>query len=72
MTDQTEDTEGEDDPTRAWARALFAPDPDEGDEQQKPPDPGPANHVPGEGTNPTGEAHDMRAYVEALFYSHDD
>lgn len=59
------------DPMRAFARALWA-DPDEPgepdpDEQQKP-----SGHVPGEGTNPTGEAHDVRAWVEALFYNHDD
>jgi len=64
-TDQTED-----DPMRAFAKALFAPDPDEPDpdEQQKPPDPRLANFVQTEGSNPTGEAHDMRAYVKALFY----
>jgi hypothetical protein len=60
---------GTEDPMRAFTRSLFASDPDETDpdEQQKP-----GNVVPGEGNNPTGEAHDMHAYLEALFYSDPD
>lgn len=48
MTDQTED-----DPTRAFARALFAPDPDEPtDEPTDEPKPPVGNFVPKEGNNP--------------------
>jgi hypothetical protein len=54
-----------DEATRALAKALFAPD--EPDEQQKP-----GNVVPGEGNNPTGEAHDMHALVKSLFYPDPD
>jgi hypothetical protein len=56
---------GTEDPMRAFTRSLFASDPDETDpdEQQKP-----GNVVPGEGNNPTGEAHDMQTLVEKLFY----
>ena len=60
---------GTEDPMRAMARSLFAPDePDE----PAPPDPATANHVPGEGNNPTGEAHDMHALVKSLFYPDPD
>lgn len=49
---------------RQLAKALFAKDASEG---EAPPDPAMGNVVPAEGTNPTGEAHDMRAFVKALF-----
>ena len=68
MTDQTEHTE--DEPMRAFTKALFAPDePDEPepDEQQKP-----GNFSPGEGNNPTGEAHDIRTLAERLFFNPND
>jgi len=68
MTDQTDQTEDEQE-SRAFAKALFTdpdlvpvPDPVE----QKPP-----GYVAPEGTNQTGEAHDMRAYAERLFYPKD-
>ena len=64
MTDQTED------PMRAMARSLFAPDPDETDEPDEPQKPG--NFSPGEGNNPTGEAHDMHTLVKSLFYPDPD
>ena len=58
-------TDPERDPVREWTAALFGKaEPDE----PAPPDPRPANFVQTEGTNPTGEAHDMRAFVKALFY----
>jgi hypothetical protein len=55
---------GTEDPMRALTRSLFASDPDETDpdEQQKP-----GNLVPGEGSNPTGEAHDIHSLLENLF-----
>jgi len=69
MTDQTDQTE---DPMREFARSLFAPDPDEPDpDEPAPPDPATANHVPGEGNNPTEPGHDLHAWVEALFTNHD-
>jgi len=71
MTDQTEDTKGEDDPTRAWARALFAPDEpmfgaDEPDESA-PPDPRPGNFVAREGSNPSSKDDSDLALVRLLF-----
>jgi len=74
MTDQTEDTEGEDDPTRAWARALFAPDepmfgtegPDDTtatDEPEKPT----GNYVPNEGNNPKPKDDPDAQFVRDLF-----
>lgn len=65
------DNDPEGDPARVFARALFAKDASEG-EELAPPDPATANHVPGEGNNPTGEAHDMREFTRNLFYSHND
>jgi len=56
---------------RNLARNLFAKDASEG-EEPAPPDPATANHVPGEGNNPTGEAHDMHALVKSLFYPDPD
>ena len=65
MTNQP--TEADEQVSRDFAKALFA-DPDEPDEPDPDEQQKPSGHVPGEGTNPTGEAHDMRAYVKALFY----
>lgn len=49
----------------AFAKNLFAPDPDETDEQQKPPG---GNHVPREGNNPAVPPDgDMREFVRDLF-----
>ena len=56
---------------RNLARNLIAKDASEG-EEPAPPDPATANYVPGEGTNPVGEAHDMRAWVESLFFNPND
>jgi len=61
-------TDPEPDPVREYLRALFKDEPDE----PAPPDPATANHVPGEGNNPTGEAHDMHALVKSLFYPDPD
>jgi len=64
-TDQTEE-----DPMRAFARSLFAPDPDDEpddpDEQQKPPA---GNYVPNEGNNPKRQPgdQDMREFTRELF-----
>ena len=77
MTDQTEDTKGEDDPTRAWARALFAPDepmfgadePDDTtatDEPDEPETPT-GNYVPNEGNNPKPKDDSDLALVRLLF-----
>lgn len=63
MTDQTDTPE--DEPTRAWAKAIFAAaEPDETDEPEKP-----GNVVPGEGNNPAThtDAADMREFTRALF-----
>ena len=63
MTDQ----ETDDDPTRAFARALFAPD--EPDETAEPDEqPTPPNFVPREGNIPKAPPDDgMREFTRNLF-----
>jgi len=52
---------------RAFAKAIFAAaNPIEQDETDEPQKPG--NVVPGEGNNPTSQAHDLHDLVKSLFY----
>jgi hypothetical protein len=63
MTDQTDQTE---DPMRALAKALFAPDePDDPDETEQLVKP--SGWVGDEGTNPQSQANDFVEWVQVLF-----